>query len=294
MSVSSAPVVVGADGSQSSLGAVAWAAREAVARGVGLRVVHAFIWPKLGVPVGPAEFGDPSGGLRNEARQVLVAAVEHAREIAPGVEVESVMPETAPVPALLREAGAACLVVVGSRGLGGFSGLLIGSTAVQVAAHSPVPVVVVREGDPDARTVARGDVVVGVDGSPRCVDAIAFAFGAAQRSGVGVLAITVSPAKRADPASTGVLLADDEDPATALALAEAIAGWAEKYPDVPVRRAVTRGHPARTLTDIAAGAALLVVGSRGAGGFRGLLMGSVSQGVLHHATGPVAIVRSPE
>ncbi|GGS55244.1 MULTISPECIES: universal stress protein [Actinokineospora] len=292
MSVNSAPVVVGADGSQSSLDAVAWAAREAAARETGLRVVHAFIWPKLGVPLGPAEFGDSTGGLRNEARRILVDAVGRAREAAPDIEIDTAMPETAPVPALLREAGSACMVVLGSRGLGGFSGLLLGSTAVQVAAHAPVPVVVVREGDPDARTVARGDVVVGVDGSRNSVDAIAFAFAEAQRLGTGVLAITVSPARIADPVATGVLLADDEDPVPALALAESMAGWAEKHPDVPVRRAVTHGHPARALTDIAAGATLLVVGSRGAGGFRGLLMGSVSQGVLHHATCPVAIVRA--
>ncbi|MGX7829609.1 universal stress protein [Actinokineospora sp. 24-640] len=107
-----------------------------------------------------------------------------------------------------------------------------------------------------------------------------------------MLALSVSPYAITDPVAAGVLLADDDEPGHARALAEAMSGWTEKYPDVPVRRAVTRGHPARTLTGIAAGAALLVVGSRGAGGFRGLLLGSVSQGVLHHATCPVAIVRS--
>ncbi|MGW5053641.1 universal stress protein [Actinokineospora sp. NPDC004072] len=288
MPVENAPVVVGVDGSESSLAAVGWAAREAAARGTGLRVVHAFIWPKLGVPVGPAEFGDPEGGLRNDALRILTTAEQRARETAPDVEVETDMPETSAVPALLRAARTAGLVVLGSRGLGGFSGLLLGSTAVQVAAHAPVPVVVVREAAGETRAVARGDVVVGVDGSANSLDAIEFAFTEARRLRTGVLALMVNSRGRGP---TAVLLADDEEPEQARALAEAMAGWAEKYPDVPIRRAVTRGHPARTLTELAGDAALLVVGSRGAGGFRGMLLGSVSQGVLQHATCPVAIVR---
>ena len=291
MSVSP-PVVVGVDGSESSLAAVDWAAREAAARRTALRVVHAFIWPKLNVPLGPATYADPDGGLRADARGLLGDAVQRARAAAPGVEVTAEMPEAMPVPAMLHESRTACLVVLGSRGLGGFGGLLLGSTAVQVAAHAPVPVVVVRRGDPGPHAVARGDVVVGVDGSQHSVDAVAFAFAEAQRLGTGVLALTISPSGPIDTVPAGVLLADDDDPEPARALAEAVAGWSEKYPDVPVRRAVARGHASRTLTDLAADAALLVVGSRGAGGFRGLLIGSVSQGVLHHATCPVAIVRA--
>jgi nucleotide-binding universal stress UspA family protein len=291
MMVNSAPVVVGADGSESSLAAVEWAAREAHARGTGLRIVHAFFWPQLAVPLGPSTFGDRDGGLRNDARRLLAEAVHRAVDTVPGAEVSGAMPEAAPVPALLRECANASLVVVGSRGLGGFGGLLLGSTAVQLAAHAPVPVVVVRGGDPSARAAARGDVVVGVDGSARSVEAVAFAFAEAQRLGTGLLAVSVSPPGLLDTVPVGVLLADDEEPEPARALAEVMAGWAEKYPEVPVRRAVVRGNPARALIDLAADAPLLVVGSRGAGGFRGMLMGSVSQGVLHHARCPVAIVR---
>ncbi|MGX7826250.1 universal stress protein [Actinokineospora sp. 24-640] len=207
------------------------------------------------------------------------------KKTAPAIEVTSELPEGTPVPLLLRASRSAALVVLGSRGLGGFSGLLVGSSAVQVAAHACVPVVVVHGGGPGERT-ARGDVVVGVDGSAHSADAIAFAFGEARRLGTGLLAVSVAPVGL--PA--GELPADDAR--TARALAEAMAGWAEKYPEVPVRRDVVVGHPARTLTDLAAGAAMLVVGSRGAGGFRGLLLGSVSQAVLHHATCPVAIVRT--
>ncbi|MFC7615431.1 universal stress protein [Actinokineospora soli] len=153
--------------------------------------------------------------------------------------MSSAMPESAPVPALLRQD--AGLVVVGSRGLGGFGGLLLGSTAVQVAAHARCPVVVVRGGEHRERGVARGDVVVGVDGSEHSVEAIAFAFAEAQRLGVGVLALTITPWGLLDTVPAGVLLADDDDPEPARALAESIAGWAEKYPEVPVRRAVARG-----------------------------------------------------
>lgn len=292
MSVNAAPVVVGVDGSESSLAAVEWAARAAEARGVGLSVVHAFIWPLLGVATGPASHGDPDGGLRAEARRLLAEAVDRAREAAPGIDVACEMPEGTPVPVLLRASRSAALVVLGSRGLGGFSALLVGSTAVQVAAHAAAPVVVVRSGGSGEPTAARGDVVVGVDGSAESVDAVAFAFAEAQRLGTGLLAVSVAASAPAANLPAGVLLADDDNPEPARALAEVMAGWAEKYPEVPVRRNVIVGHPARTLIDLTADAAMLVVGSRGRGGFRGLLLGSVSQAALQHASCPVAIVRA--
>jgi nucleotide-binding universal stress UspA family protein len=187
------------------------------------------------------------------------------------------------------------VVVVGHRGLGGFTGLLVGSVGVQVAAHAAGPVVVVRPHSAAAGASA-GRVVVGIDGSPLSRAALGFGFEAAARRGVGLTAVHAWT----EPVSTGpgdmlplVYDADDVDAEETRLLAEALAGWAEKYPDVPVDRKVVRGRAAEALVAESAGAALLVVGSPGRGGFTGLLLGSVSQAALHHADCPVAIVRPP-
>ena len=126
-----APIVVGVDGSEVSLDTVEWAAAEAVEaveRHRRLRVVHAFIWPLLRVPVGPSRYGPPDAGLRAQAQRILDEALLRARQSALGIDVAGAMPVGAPVPVLLSEIEQAPLVVPGSRGLGGFSELLLGST----------------------------------------------------------------------------------------------------------------------------------------------------------------------
>src|SRR5690606_26354061 len=156
-----APVVVGVDGSKSSMQAVALATRLAVARGRPLRIVHAFAWAELRVPLGPDPLGPPEGGLANEAKRIVADAVLEAEKAAPGLAISGEVGDGPPVPVLLDEARRAALVVLGSRGLGGFTGLLLGSVAVQLAAHAPCPVVVAR-GDIDRER----DILVGVSGSP--------------------------------------------------------------------------------------------------------------------------------
>jgi nucleotide-binding universal stress UspA family protein len=131
-----APIVVGVDGSEVSLDAVEWAAAEAVERHRRLRVVHAFIWPLLRVQVGPSRYGPPDAGLQAQAQRILDEALLRARQSALGIDVAGAMPVGVPVPVLLSEIEQAPLVVPGSRGLGGFSGLLLRSTGVQVAAHA--------------------------------------------------------------------------------------------------------------------------------------------------------------
>jgi nucleotide-binding universal stress UspA family protein len=135
-----APIVVGVDGSEVSLDAVEWAAAEAVERHRRLRVVHAFIWPLLRVQVGPSRYGPPDAGLQAQAQRILDEALLRARQSALGIDVAGAMPVGVPVPVLLSEIEQAPLVVPGSRGLGGFSGLLLRSTGVQVAAHASCPV----------------------------------------------------------------------------------------------------------------------------------------------------------
>jgi nucleotide-binding universal stress UspA family protein len=288
---SGAPVVVGVDGSAAALDAVRVATREAVARRRPLRVVHAFIWPMLNVPLGPAPGGPPDAGLRNQAEQILAEAMAEARKVSAEVEVTGAVVDGSPAPVLVEESRDAALLVLSSRGLGGFAGLLVGSATIQVSSRAECPVLVVR-GEPRAD----GPVVVGVDGSDLSGEAIGFAFEAAAQRDTSLVAVHAwlfpSPVGPGDvlPLVYDVdeLIAEEER-----ALAESLAGWSERYPQVPVERRLVRGAPARVLVEESASAQLTVVGARGRGALSGLLLGSVSHAVLHHAHSPLAIVRRP-
>ncbi|MFG3421622.1 universal stress protein [Micromonospora sp. NPDC049460] len=287
-----APVVVGVDGSAAALDAVRAAAREAAQRQRPLRVVHAFIWPLTRVPVDPVPGAPTGAGLRNQAERYVAEAVAEAGKAAPEVAVTGAVVDGAATPVLLDESRDAALVVLGHRGLGGFAGLLIGSVTVQVSAHALCPVLVVR-GEPRAD----GPVVVGVDGSANSTEAVAFAFEEASRRGAPLLAVQAwlfpSPVGPGDI----LPLVYDLDAYAAeeeRVLAESVAGFAERYPDVPVRHRLVRGSPARVLVDESKAAQLVVVGARGRGPLSGLLLGSVSHAVLHHAHSPLAIVRHPK
>jgi nucleotide-binding universal stress UspA family protein len=283
-----APVVVGVDGSACGLDAVDLAAREAVLRDRPLRLVYAFIWPYLGVPLGPSPGGPPEGGFLNEADRIIDTALARARSTAPAVQVTGATITGAAAPVLIEQSRTAALVVVGDRGLGGFTGLLVGSVAVQLVAHAACPVLVAR-----GRTAPAGDVLVGVDGSPANGPAIGFAFEEAALRGCALVAVHAW----AGPAATGpgdmLLLAHEsreiEDRESRM-LAAAVAGWRDKYPDVMVHRRLARARIRPTLIDATRRAQLAVVGTRGRGGFTGLLLGSVSQAMLHHADCPVAVV----
>jgi nucleotide-binding universal stress UspA family protein len=282
------PVVVGIDGSESAADATRWAAAEAKRRRAKLRLVHA-----VEVPTGyPPGFVDPHTlheALAAQGRSWL----EEARRIAEGTApVEVVEVTAAAAPALVKESAHAALIVLGTRGLGGFTGLLLGSTAVEVAAHAHCPVVVVRGTGHD------GPVVVGVDGTPVGEAAIAFAFAAAAGRGTGLVAVHTWTDALVETALAGAVAQLDLPMLAQQAeelLGERLAGWQEKYPDVPVSRHVSREHASRALLRHAEGAQLVVVGTRGRGGFRGVLLGSTSQRLLHHAPCPVAVVpTSPE
>ncbi|MET8121154.1 universal stress protein [Micromonospora sp. NPDC005291] len=282
-----APVVVAVDGSASALEAVRVAAREAVTRGRPLRVVHAFIWPLYDVSLAPAPGAPLHAGLRHEAEQFVAEAVTEAGKVAPELTVTSAVVDGAATPVLLTHSRDAVLLVLGSRGLGGFGGLLIGSVAVQVSAHADCPVLVVKgEGRAD------GPVLVGVDGSDLSTEALKFAFEEASLRGTDLVAVHawIIPVAPSDllPVAYDVeaLVAEEER-----VLAEALAGWSERYPDVPVRHRVAYGAPARMLVEESATAQLTVVGARGRGALAGMLLGSVSHAVLHHSQSPVAIVR---
>ncbi|WP_225834184.1 universal stress protein [Streptomyces sp. NK08204] len=285
------PVVVGVDGSPSSLDAVAVAAREARLRGCGLKIVHAYFLPAVYASLGLWSTGSAGEVLREAAGRLVVEAVEHARSVAPDVEVGDSVVAGGPLTVLEAQSRTAALVV-GSRGLGGFAGLMLGSTAVHLAAHGRCPVLVVRD-----RPEGTGPVLLGVDGSPAAEAAVEFAFAEAALRGTGIVALhawtpwTVPVPPPPDPSEPYALapgmLADGER----RLLAEAVAGRQERYPEVAVEHTVVRGGAREALIGASARAGLLVVGARGRGGFTGLLLGSVSQAVLHHVHCPVAVVR---
>ncbi|MFF5313288.1 universal stress protein [Streptomyces massasporeus] len=285
-------VVVGVDGSASSLAAVEVAVREARSRGAGLRVVHAFVRPATHVPLGPAPLEPPEGGLRDMVDRLVTEAVERARAVAPDVDTTHVVVTAEPLTVLEAQARAAELVVVGSRGMGGFVGLLAGSTAVHLAAHGPCPVLVVRE-----QPHADGPIVLGVDGSAAGQKAVDFAFAeaalrnaplVAQHAWTAWSAPMPAPQDKSMPyANPPGALAEGEE----RLLSESLAGRQERYPGVPVEHKVVHGGTRESLIEASRSAQLVVVGARGRGGFSGLLLGSVSQALLHHAHCPVAVVQ---
>ncbi|HZF90662.1 universal stress protein [Streptomyces sp.] len=298
-------VVVGVDGSQSSFAAVEAAAREARARGAGLRVVHAFVWPVTYAlprpspggtsPLGPPPLDPSEDGLRKMAGDLVAEAVGRARAAAPDVEVSHAVVTGEPLTVLEAESRAAELVVLGSRGTGGFVGLRVGSTAVHLVAHGRCPVLVVRE-----QPCVGGPVVLGVDGSAAGEPAVDFAFATAERRKAPLVALHAWTTWNAPMPAPQDASAPYANPPGALAeaeetlLSEALAGYRERYPGVVVEHRVVHGRTREALIDASRSAQLVVVGARGRGGFAGLLLGSVSQAVLHHAHCPVAVVRAAD
>lgn len=295
--MSGKPIVVGYDGSDTSRRALDWALEAAGRRDLPVVVVHAFTLPMPPVPVAPGYAGPNESALRHGAEAVVAEAAEHAARFAPDVPLSTRLVTAPAALALLDGIEDAEMVVVGSRGLDGFSELLVGSTGIQLATHAPCPTVVIR---PQHRHVEPGPeagrVVVGVDGSPLSEAALAFGFEEASLRGIGLSAIHAWDTPVAEPVGHGApLLVDDiltiGTEEEAALLAESLAGWREKYLDVDVRQLVVHQKAAKALVGASAGAELLVVGSRGRGGFRSLLLGSVSHAVLHHSHSPVAVVR---
>jgi nucleotide-binding universal stress UspA family protein len=286
------PVVVGIDGSRSALDATRWAAHEARRRHTGLRLVEALGWlPVEDEPAG--EHVDPSypDVLLRGARERLAAAAATAAAEVPGIAVGTEVMSDYPVPRLVAESAAAQLLVVGARGLAGITGLLIGSVAAGVAAHAACPTVVVRTAVPGGPVPHSGPVVVGIDGSPVSEAALAFAFDAAASRATSLVAVHTWQDSLIDDAVAPLIDWRAIETEERQLLAERLAGWGERYPGVPVERFVVRDRPAHALHERSVGAQLLVVGSRGRGALTGLLLGSVSQTVLHHAACPVVIVR---
>jgi nucleotide-binding universal stress UspA family protein len=284
-------IVVGYDGSAASQAAVHWATAEAVRLHAPLRIAEVF---ELVITTRPSP-GQivPLEALRTARDRGLQALAEGVRLQNRGLVVETVLHSGSPAQALLEEAEQARMLVLGSRGLGGWSGLIVGSVTVQVSAHAHCPVVVIP---PDLRPHphAMPTVVVGVDGSKTSAKAIDFAFDQAEALHARVLAVHAWTSPWLTYSNGQAKLRFDEGEAREtcqLLVAESVAGAVADHPDVPWETRLISGQAARAILQAAESADLVVVGSRGHGGFTGLLLGSVSQGVLHHTPSPIAIVR---
>ncbi|MBP2328793.1 nucleotide-binding universal stress UspA family protein [Kibdelosporangium banguiense] len=284
----SKPIVVGVDGSTSAEHAVRWAAKQAAGRHVPLRLVHACMvieaYTPVTLPVSVSE------ALAQQGREWLREAALLAKEAAPEVDLSTHLRSGPAAQRLIEESESAGLVVLGSRGLGGFTGLVIGSVAVALSTHGHCPIVVVR-GEEDR---AEKPVVVGVDGSATSEAAVAFAFEEASRLGVPLVALhawsDLSLYMKFSLPPYGLTWTEAQDEQRRI-LDEGLAGWREKYRDVEVRLVVTADRPAHSLLEAARDAQLVVVGSRGRGGLKGMLLGSTSQALLHHAPCAVAVIR---
>ena len=288
------PVVVGVDGSKCDELAIRWAATEASVRRLPLRVVHVLDPPVMARPY-DLELGDRILAYCAEhAKQVMDDAAARARSLAPDVEVTPTVVTGEVVPALLAETDDARLMVLGSGQRFDASRVRLGSVAAHVSAHARCPVIVARSPVTGelATAAGRGGIVVGVDGSAISEAAIAFAFEEASWRGLDLTIIHAWQTSRM-PVAFDVAEATREA-AEERVLAEALAGWSEKYPDVQVMSRLVRDHPARALMEEAMGAVLLVVGSHGRGRFAEMVLGSVSQVALRHASTSIAIVRNQE
>ncbi len=292
-------VVVGVDGSDGARTALAWGLREARLRGAAVRLVT--VWPE-DLPPHVHDEGIGRPGIADFERDVRARMATEAAEVAAatGSEAVRVHPEVRygqPARQLVDSAGSDGLLVVGSRGRGSLRGVLLGSVGQQCAQHARGPVVVVRHEEPTGAAPREqetaGRVVVGVDGSPGSAAALQFAEEEARLRGgelhvVHAWVDTVSGYGGPPWAVPVTTLQEQADTTLRESLQEA---WRHGSPGVQVRAETVEGVDWDVLTRVAAGADLLVVGSRGRGGWSGLLLGSVGLHAVTDAPCPVAVVR---
>ncbi|GAC57247.1 hypothetical protein GOHSU_18_00020 [Gordonia hirsuta DSM 44140 = NBRC 16056] len=286
MTTINAPIIAAVDGSELALDAVRWAATAAVRQNRPLQIV-CVIEPapvQYGTAIAMAQaYVDSSRALAEGALDIAKAV---AAETAPEVDAVGEIFEGRPALVLRQLSHHARMLVLGRRGLGGVRGLLLGSVSTDVAAHSECPVVIVSHG-----TANDGPVVVGVDGSEVSAGAVSEAFQAASMLEVPLIAVHTYadyPGISAfDLVENGRQFLIDE---ARESLGIQLAGGLADHPDVPVERIVAMQPPAGEILDAAENAQLIVMGSRGRGGFRSLMLGSTSQSVLQVAQCPVMIV----
>ncbi|MFF4255117.1 universal stress protein [Streptomyces sp. NPDC001663] len=294
------PVIAGVDGSDESLAAAEWAAREAVRRDRPLRLVHVWNWhPRQ-------EDGEiATAAQRHLARRALHQAEDRIRRTCPAARIEDEQVQGPATAALLKTAEQADVLVLGSRGLSGFTGFLVGSVALGVVARATRPVVLVRAGEegadehlPDGRgngsTRTRyRDVVLGIDLAHPCDEVIEFAFEEARLRGARLKVVHAwqqpSPIGLG-PGDLGLVGSPERAEEWHGFLTAVLQVWRDKYPGVEVAETVTEGRPQSALLRAASGAGLLVVGRRITDRPAGPRIGPVAHAAIHHVGCPVAVV----
>jgi nucleotide-binding universal stress UspA family protein len=283
------PIVAGTDGSEESLRAVGWAAREAALHGAPLRIVAAAaLLPRMMSRAGATDYSSVADLIVKERDSALPAAAERAAKAAPGVLIDTGQLSGAPAEAIVASGYGALMLVVGSRGTGAFTALLLGSVSRYAASHASCPVVVVRDETPGPH----GLVGVGIGDLDNCGDSLTFAFEEASLRQASVLALHAWHTPQTEISRAGQMFTAPEQQAAAAdagrQLAVLLKEWQAKYPDVPVSQQVVHGHPGRALVGLSARADLVVIGRHS--DRQG--PGSVRHAALSHAHGPVVIVPS--
>ncbi|MCW7986979.1 hypothetical protein XF35_17275 [Streptomyces platensis subsp. clarensis] len=276
------PVAVGVSRATTARSAVEWAADAAARRGVPLCLVHAQEWPAGAAPKDRHDAPEQvwASHFRAAGQTLLNDHGQSAAERVPGLEITTKLLDGRPASVLREVAEEASLLVVGVHRVSGPGEIItFGGIGPALVGHPLCPVVLVMEpahGDP------LGPVMVGVDGSAASAPAVAFAFAEAAAWGADLLAVQVRRPRHGDWPE------DLEE--SAIDVSEALAGWREKYPQVMVREQVMVGNPAAKLAEAAVDARCLVVGTRGVGGFRGMVLGSTSRTLSHMAPGSLVVV----
>ena len=287
-------IVAGTDGSEESLRAVEWAAREAALRDAALRIVSVPVaWPDAGPPGRISDLISQelvAEAERKDADRALASAGGRATWLVPGLQVDTAIIDGPPAQALLGAAADASMLVVGFRGAGGFAGLMLGPVSRYVATHAPCPVAVTR----DEAVTAQREIVVGVRDLEQSVAALRFAFEEAALRGARLLVVHawfwfVPGLQRVGTQAGDKRLTFDPHELSAGAatrLEATLAPWRAKYPGVQTGWEVVHAHPARVLAGASARADLVVLGRHP----EGSAVGSVTHAVLGHAHGPVAVI----
>ncbi|MGO4443367.1 universal stress protein [Mycobacterium sp. 2YAF39] len=283
-------ILAGVDGSPESEAAIRWATTEAIMRDLPLTLMHAIPPLRVSWPVAYLEssFVESQEASAHEvlakAQKIVQASAGESQPPAVRTEIR----HTDAPSALVVGSRDAYMTVVGSRGMGALGRTFLGSASSGLVHHGHGPIAIIHAEESQAPDVT-SPVLLGIDGSPASEDATALAFDEASRRGVDLVALHAW-------SDVGVLpvLGMDwhkyEDEGHEI-LAERLAGWQERYPDVHIQRRIVCDQPARWLVDESQKAQLVVVGSHGRGGFSGMMLGSISSKVAQSAEAPVIVVR---
>ncbi|MDP7724507.1 universal stress protein [Mycobacterium sp. TY814] len=285
-------ILVGVDGSPASNAAVVWAARDAEMKHLPLTVAHVVntdvaTWPPMPYPETWAVWQE------DEGRKVVAEAVKIAEEAAltdRKLTINTELVHATPVSAMTEMSKDAAILVLGSAGRGAVARLLLGSVSASLVRHAHCPVAIIHDEDPLMPHPLRAPVLLGIDGSPASEAATAVAFDEASRRGVELIALHAW--NDLEVVELPGLDWDKVKAEAEITLAERLAGWQETYPDVKVCRVVVCDRPARQLVARSESAQLVVVGSHGRGAVSGMLLGSVSNAIVHSARMPVIVARA--